>query len=385
MRLILIMVTATVSAGALAEAHSVGFGERRDVASATPRATGALCCHTPAPSNAVGASLPHKTTASPRATGHPTPTPPSPQVTGSSRSSRSSAGATPPGNVRGWRLAYHTDFSGNSLPAGWGAYSGEPGSDPYGYWDPADVTVGNGELQLRTKADDDPQQPGASSTGGISFYGNPQTYGMYLVRMKGDYEPGLQISDIALLWPAGNNVWPPEIDFYEDEGGARSGFTASLHPGPDGDDCCIIRRSTSNSGTQWHTYGLIWTPTSITYTIDGKVWGEVESSQLSSPAQWPDVPMNLDLQSQNLGAAQPNGSITTLTVAWVAEYVPSSLPQQTTVPIAMRMTVFRRFFPPPRRSYYYDPSWPGCRRLLTEHLSAGARNGERAEQGPPAP
>ena len=145
---------------------------------------------------------------------------------------------------------------------------------------------------------------------------------MYLVRMKSDYEPGLQISNILLLWPADNNVWPPEIDFYEDAGGSRSSYTASLHPGPNGNDCCVVRRVLTNAATQWHTYGVMWTPSSITYTIDGKVWGSVQQSDVSDPGQWPNISMNLDLQSQNLGSDQPSGSIETMTVAWVAEYVP---------------------------------------------------------------
>ncbi len=230
----------------------------------------------------------------------------------------------PTGNLPGWQLTYSQDFNGTTLPPDWDAYSGEPGGDSYGYWDPANVTVSNGELHLRTKADDDPQRSNTYSTGGVGFYGNSQEYGMYLVRMKGDSEPGLQISDIALLWPTDGNTWPPEMDFYEDEGGSRSGFTASLHPGSDGDDCCVVRHALANAAPQWHTYGIIWTPTSITYTIDGRPWGVVRKSQLSGPAEWPSIPMNLDLQSQNLGPAQPNGSIETMTVDWVAEYAPSS-------------------------------------------------------------
>jgi beta-glucanase (GH16 family) len=231
-------------------------------------------------------------------------------------------GPLPSSSLPGWHLTYSTHFDGKSLPAGWSAYSGEPGSDPYGYWDPANVTVSNGELHLRTKAN--PHQPDTYSTGGVGFYGDTQEYGMYLVRMKGDYEPHLQISNIVLLWPASQGVWPPEIDFYEDGGGSRGTYMASLHPGHDGYDCCVVRHSRSGTGTQWHTYGVIWTPTSITYTLDGKQWAKVQASQVSSPGSWPAMPMNLDLQSQNLGPAQPAHSIETMTVAWVAEYAPSS-------------------------------------------------------------
>jgi Glycosyl hydrolases family 16 len=215
---------------------------------------------------------------------------------------------SPPGSMPGWKLVYSQDFSGSGLPAGWGAYSGKPGGDPNGQWNPANVVVSGGALHLMATS---------SSTGGVMFSGNPQTDGMYLVRMKGDYEPGLQISDIALLWPQ-RNVWPPEIDFYEDKGGARDSYVATVHPGPDGDNSDQVHVTVDSNATQWHTYGVEWTPSSITFTIDGQpVGSSVPDSGL--PA-WPDIPMNLALQSQNLSGAQPSQSIETMTVDWVAEY-----------------------------------------------------------------
>ncbi|MFY9926675.1 MAG: glycoside hydrolase family 16 protein [Streptosporangiaceae bacterium] len=226
-------------------------------------------------------------------------------------------GSSWPSSVPGWRLTYSTDFPGSSLPSGWGAYAGEPGGDSFGNWEQSNVTVSGGALHLLATP---------SAQGGVSFYGNPQTYGMYLVRMKGDDEPGLSINNIAILWPAQQGVWPPEVDFYEDSGGTRQSFSASLHAGTSGDSgCCIVHSSSpANNGTAWHTYGVQWTPSSITYTIDGRVWGSVSRSSLSSPAQWPAIPMNLTLQSQNQASAQPGGTIETMTVAWVAEYAMSS-------------------------------------------------------------
>ena len=334
-RVTLVLVAAALSAGTLVAAHNV---EVRDLSAAKTKParsvpsfgrTSALS-NTASPSPRVGrAPAVHEDRRTHAV--HKDRRTPAPQSSASPHQVQSRSGLSgpsgvpvPTGNLPGWQLTYSQDFSGTTLPPGWGAYSGEPGGDPYGYWDSANVTVSNGELHLSTTANDDPQSSNTYSTGGVAYYGNPQEYGMYLVRMKGDYEPGLQISNIALLWPADGNTWPPEMDFYEDEGGSRSGFTASLHPGPDGNDCCVVRNTLANAATQWHTYGISWTPTSITYTIDGKPWGVVQSSQVSAPGEWPSIPMNLDLQSQNLGAAQPNGSIETMTVAWVAEYAPSS-------------------------------------------------------------
>jgi len=218
-----------------------------------------------------------------------------------------------PGSMPGWRLVYSTNFPGSSLPSGWDAYTGEPGGDPYGNWTPGNVSVSGGALHLTATS---------SAQGGVAFYGNSMTYGMYLVRMKGDYEPGLSINNLAILWPAEQGVWPPEVDFFQDLGGTRQSFSASLHAGPDGNgSCCVIASATQYSnGTQWHTYGVEWTPTAITYTIDGRVWGSVQRGSLSSPAQWPTIPMNLTLQSQNQASAQPGSPIETMTVDWVAEY-----------------------------------------------------------------
>ncbi len=132
-----------------------------------------------------------------------------------SSSTRTGGMTSAPGSMPGWRLVYSTNFPGNSLPSGWDAYTGQPGGDPYGSWNPGNVSVSGGALHLMATS---------SAQGGVAFYGNPQTYGMYLVRMKGDYEPGLSINNLAILWPAAQGVWPPEVDFFQDLGGAGRAF-----------------------------------------------------------------------------------------------------------------------------------------------------------------
>jgi Glycosyl hydrolases family 16 len=226
----------------------------------------------------------------------------------------------PAGDLPGWHMTYAQDFNGSSVPADWGAYSGEPGGDQYGWWDPSNLTVGGGELHFLGRYD---SSAGRYSTAGVSFGGRDQTYGMYMVRLKGDSNPGTAISDIALLWPVAN-VWPPEIDFYEDSGGSRSSMSATLHPGPNGDDCCQIQHSLSLDFTQWHTIGVAWTPSSITYIVDGNIWATVTSSSLDSGAHWPAQPMEFDLQAQNLQARYPDGPTENMTVDWMVEYTPSS-------------------------------------------------------------
>jgi beta-glucanase (GH16 family) len=222
----------------------------------------------------------------------------------------------PTGNLPGWRLTYAQDFNGSSLPSGWTAYSGEPGGDSNGWWNPANLTVSGGYLHFNGRYD---ATVGRYSTAGVNFGGNDRTYGMYLVRMKGNYDPGVAISDIALLWPAGN-AWPPEIDFFEDSGGSRASMDATLHPGPDGNDCCQVGHSLALNATQWHTVGVQWTPTTISYLVDGRVWATVTVAQLPSGAHWPAQLMSLDLQAQNLDSNYPPGPTENMTVDWVVEY-----------------------------------------------------------------
>jgi Glycosyl hydrolases family 16 len=263
----------------------------------------------PTPTKTPSAA-PTKAAASQPASSGPSAAPSGGTPAGGTPSGGTPSGGGVPGNVPGWQLTYSTAFPGDSLPSKWGAYSGQPGGDPDGNWAPANVAVSGGELHFYANN---------GSTGGVDFFGNPQTDGMYLVRMKGDYEPGINISDILLLWPD-SNVWPPEIDFFEDSGGARSGYQATVHLGPNGDNSNQVHVNVSNDATQWHTYGVQWTASTITFTVDGQSVGSVSQRDTSS---WPDIAMNLDLQSQNLGPSQPANGTETMTVAWVAEYAMS--------------------------------------------------------------
>jgi beta-glucanase (GH16 family) len=300
----LVAATAVVSAVALFAAFNLE-GSSSSAAGSNLGADSALASPTVNIPSAMHTTAPHKKKPKPKAT----------KTTASSGSAGTlNDEAMPTGNLPGWKLTYSTDFPGNSLPSGWGAYTGEPGGNAHGYWLPQNVSVSDNELHLTTTPDSDPDLSGAETTGGVSFYGDSQTYGMYLVRMKGDYEPGLNISNIALLWPA-DNSWPPEIDFYEDNGGTRIGYDATIHSGSDNN--VVHDNINSGPGTQWHTYGLIWTANSITYTVDGKAMASETTSDVDD---WPDIPMILDLQSENLATLQPKGSIETMTVAWVAEY-----------------------------------------------------------------
>ena len=231
--------------------------------------------------------------------------------------------AMPVGDIPGWHQVFADDFSGTTLnTSNWGPYSGQPGGDTAGWWSPSHIVVGNCLLTLKGYKDA-AAKPGVFVTGGVGMKGtHAQTYGKYLVRMRADKGDG--ISAIALLWPQAD-VWPPEVNVFEDGGGNRTSTTATLHCGPNGIDNYQIQKTlTGYDFSQWHTLGVEWTAGKLVYTIDGTPWATVTDAGV------PSIPMVLDLQSQSLECSQWNTCLDSSTPAevdmqidWVVAYRPS--------------------------------------------------------------
>lgn len=227
--------------------------------------------------------------------------------------------AMPIGDIPGWHQVFADDFNGTSLnTANWGAYAGEPGGDPTGWWDPSHVVVSGGLLTLAGYKDQ-AVKSGVFVTGGIGMTNaHAQTYGKYLVRMRVD--KGAYVSAIALLWPE-KNVWPPEIDFNEDWDNNRLHTYSWFHCGPNGNDNCRIHNSLSGYDfSQWHTLGVEWTVGKLAFTIDGITWATVTDSKV------PSIPMDLDIQSQALKPESLIPSEVDVQVDWVAVYAPEQSP-----------------------------------------------------------
>jgi beta-glucanase (GH16 family) len=232
-------------------------------------------------------------------------------LTGTVDSSEPSGEAPPGANAMAhYTLSYVNGFTGTSLPAGWDTYSGTPGGDPGGQFASSHVVVSGGLLNLNTWKD--PAYANEWVTGGLCQCGRSQKYGAYFVRSR---LTGAGPTGVELLWPVAN-VWPPEIDFNE-TGGTTTSTSATVHSGAVNH---MDQRTLSIDMTKWHTWGVIWTPTSITYTVDGKVWGT-----LSVASEVPNQAMTLDLQQQTWcgsGWACPT-TPQSMQVDWVAEYTPS--------------------------------------------------------------
>lgn len=213
-------------------------------------------------------------------------------------------------HIPGYQLSYVTNFSGNSLPAGWAIFTGKPSGDPGGQWASNHVDVSGNMLRLNTFQD--PNFNNNWVAGGVCQCGDHHTYGAFFVRSR---MTGPGPTQVAILWPVVG--WPPEIDFDETYGGVSTS-QATLHYTSAN---LQIHRNLDINMTAWHTWGVIWTPTSLTYTVDGNVWGTV-----TEPSIIPDQPMILTLQQQtwcSSGFACPTSPEST-DVNWVAEYTSTS-------------------------------------------------------------
>lgn len=232
---------------------------------------------------------------------------------GTPDSSEPSGYAPPAANaLPGYTQTFVTDFPGSSIPSGWDIYSGTPGSDPGGQFGGANhIQVSGGVLSLLTY--EDPNYGGEWVTGGLST-NISQTYGADFVRSR---VTGAGPTMVELLWPA-DNQWPPEIDFAESDGGTNE-LSATVHWASGGTDHQDQRVLDNIDLTQWNTWGVIWTPTSITYTVNGQVWGQVTTT-----SEIPDIPMTLDLQQQTWCGASPAWACPSgpqqMEIDWVAEY-----------------------------------------------------------------
>jgi hypothetical protein len=214
----------------------------------------------------------------------------------------------PPGSdaMGGYTETYVNDFTASALPTGWYVFTGKPGGDPGAQWAASHAVLAHGMLQLNTWRD--PAYANGWVSGGVCQCGAPKTYGAFFVRSR---LTGDGPNDVELLWPA-NNVWPPEIDFNETGKASYTSATVHFPPGNQTDHVELVIDT-----TQWHTWGVIWTPTSITYTVDGQLWATV-----TAPTEIPHRAMTLDLDQQSWcsrGWDCPTAP-ESLLIDWTAEY-----------------------------------------------------------------
>lgn len=242
---------------------------------------------------------------------------PAPVPEGSS-SSAPSGQPMPLGDLGSWDKVFSDDFTGDTISSKWSRYSGRPGSDPDAQWARSHVVVDDGKVALWTYRDS--AYGGKWTSGAInnSRSGVAARSGRYDIRMRADRAKGINLA--ALLWPY-EGGWPPEIDFVEDRDGDRADFTTTIHYKNSSTSHGMIHGKKIVDMTQWHTYGVRWTPGKVVYTVDGEIWKTVYSSNV------PSVRFELAIQTNAVtrGAVKPDSSTPSrskVEIDWVVGYVP---------------------------------------------------------------
>ncbi len=211
-----------------------------------------------------------------------------------------------------WNLVFDSEFSGSSLDTsqwstGWfGSGITQPvNSYEQQCYDPAQVSVANGELDLTAIAKAEncggvtrPYASGMVSTYGLFSF----TYGYMEARI---WLPGSDsIADWPAFWADGQN-WPTdgEIDVLEGLGGQAC---AHFHNPAGGPGTCL----SGDFAGGWHTFAADWEPGSIAYFYDGtEIWQDT-SGITSAPM---DLIINLALYS----SFSPDSAPATMRVDYV--------------------------------------------------------------------
>lgn len=202
----------------------------------------------------------------------------------------------------GMRLAWHDEFGGRSLDRSrWSTVMDFPGragghyhNTSYGsYAVDENVVLSRGRLHLvadnKPVVGTDPAGTYRYTEGFISSHDKFfQAYGYWEICTRFPAGKG--------LWPAfwlipQDRSWPPEIDVAEWFGsieGMHSGLASGTWPEVRWDSHWLYGLTPT---TGWHTYGLLWSPGRITFTVDSRPTSTITGSQV------PDKPMYIVLNS----------------------------------------------------------------------------------------
>lgn len=229
--------------------------------------------------------------------------------------------ALPIGDLPGWHQTFADDFTG-TVPLGSVGDAGIP-NWPYAYnnpdtsgrngtksaWDSAKtISVGGGLLDYYLHTAN-----GAAVSGTVGRKAS-QIYGRYDVRMRADSIPGYKTA--FLLWPD-SEAWPRdgEIDFPEGDLNGTVGGATHYQGGASGGDQDVWNGSKSATYSGWHTYSIQWTPTALTYQIDG-------TTVHTTTKRIPNTPMHWVLQAESrIGEGQPPASASGhVQIDWATEY-----------------------------------------------------------------
>jgi beta-glucanase (GH16 family) len=277
----------------------------------TPSAT-ATMTRTPAPTRTpTYARTPSATstvTRTPTATATVTSVPPTATQT------VAASGPQPNGVSGNWHLVFSDEFNGNSLdlskwqPSWFGTDPTQvtpPVNDSEeSCYDPGQVSVSNGELDLRAIAGP------CLASNGVTY-----PYRSGLISSNGKFSFTYGTFEARIWTPAGDGVWPAfwsdgqnwpddgEIDVLEAYGTDDSEFHYH-YPGGGPGGGVLVPGATAG----WHTYAVDWEPGQITWYYDGQqVWSLTNAdltpgSVITSSAQYLIVNLGLNAGTSTVPA-----------------------------------------------------------------------------------
>lgn len=182
-----------------------------------------------------------------------------------------------------WSDEFDAPLSGDK----WNNYTGPYGSASNCYFMPSNAYTASGNLVLEVNTN--PNNGGRQFTsGGVDTgWRWTQTYGRWEVRAK--FADGYGVSGYIGLF-AQDGSWPPEVDFAEVLGREYWSCHFTQHYDSDNktDGFNIWNSDAGSNFNEWHTYALEWTPGTLKYFVDGKLWG-------TQPQRFTATPMKLAL------------------------------------------------------------------------------------------
>lgn len=205
----------------------------------------------------------------------PLPEPPLPPVT--APLPPDSPVAVPPG----FSLVLRDDFSNGYVDANWGdpfplPYPTGPSWNGGYFWNPDDVAVRDGEMQVTMTRQDD----GTWTAGGFNSFRADRGihYGIVEFDARVEYAQGTTAA--FLMWPM-DDTWPPEIDILETPQN-RPMHVLHWDDGRGGDDASVKFGGPDTS--EWHRYRMTWLPDRVVIEADDEVVAAWDYNA-------PDVPM----------------------------------------------------------------------------------------------
>jgi beta-glucanase (GH16 family) len=247
-----------------------------------------------------------------------------------SQSPTSSATSTAPTGGSGWELAWQDDFTSSDLSKNWTfANSGSSFDDALNWFGEDSATVADGGGLVITAAKGGSEH--ACWYGPCKYTSTEMTSNFS--QEYGRFEARIKIPGGAGLWPAfwlipqpqpGESI-PGEIDIVEVNNKNPDEVTGYVHDGP----VYNYKAEKVLSGpisSQFHIYGVDWTPTGVTWTLDGTPYAHINKFP-----GWPlDQPFVIvfDLAVGGNWAGPPTASTVfpaTMQVSWVRVYKMASL------------------------------------------------------------